>query len=443
MARERAHEAEPPVNDRSSPSAAPHDVSRPAKQNAPAPVRPGSRRGRARIWVRRGLLVLLGLSIVTMLVLAWLPQPVPVDAAAAVQQPMEVTVDEDGRTRVKDRYIISAPVYGNLARIGLRAGAKVEEGQVLARLAPLSPALLDPRSRAEAEARVAAGGAAIRQTEAAAERAQAALEFAERELQRQRQLKAQGAVPPQAVERAELDVRQRREEVASARFATRVSQHELEMARVAVRQARGERMEGGQQMQVSAPVQGTVLRVLQESEGVVQAGTPLLEIGDPAALEIVVDVLTQEAVRIQPGAMARIVQWGGEPTLQAHVRSIEPSAFTRVSALGVEEQRVNAILDLDDPHEVWSQLGDGYRVEAEIEVWREDDVLQVPDSAVFRAQQGHAVYRVADGRAQLRQVRVGRRNGVRAQILDGLAAGDLVVEHPSDRVQDGVAVALR
>ncbi|MFW6050646.1 MAG: efflux RND transporter periplasmic adaptor subunit [Myxococcota bacterium] len=401
------------------------------------------RRRVLRKWAGRGLLALLALALVGGIVAAWMPKPVPVDVVRAERGPMRVAVEEDGRTRVKNRHVISAPLSGNLGRIEHKPGDRVEADDVLARIVPLAAPLLDERSRAQTEARLAAAEASRRQAEATIERAAAALEYAEREAARQRRLVEQGSAPPQALERAELELRSRREELTSARFGAKVARSEARMARAALGRIRGDGPGEDEQMEVTSPVTGAVLRVQQESEGVVQTGTPLLEVGDPSALEVVVDVLTSDAVHVEPGARTIIDRWGGDRSLDAHVRRVEPSAFTRVSALGVEEQRVNVIIDLDEPHDVWAALGDGYRVEASIVVWEADEVLRVPASAVFRRGNGWALFAERNGTAELRRVRIGQRNGEAAQILEGLEPGERVVLHPSDQVDDGVAVQVR
>jgi HlyD family secretion protein len=346
---------------------------------------------------------------------------------------------------VKDRYVISAPLSGNLARIELHAGDAVDVDTVLARIVPIAPPLLDARTRAEAEGRVRAATASRAQTGAMTDRATAALDFARREVARLRALAGRDVVERRALELAELEERTRASELESARFATKIAGWELQIARSALGHIEGgpRTAETQQQMEITSPVRGHVLRVVAQSEGVVAAGTPLLEVGDPAALEIVVDVLTSDAVQVRPGATAEVDGWGGDRTLPARVRLVEPSAFTRASALGVEEQRVNVVLDLLDPPQVWSALGDGYRVEARIVVWEKDDVLQVPSSALFRHDGGWAVWTVAEGRAQRRAVAIGRQAGLVTEILRGVRAGDAVIEHPSDAVAEGVEVARR
>ncbi|MCA9707520.1 MAG: HlyD family efflux transporter periplasmic adaptor subunit [Myxococcales bacterium] len=338
------------------------------------------------------------------------------------------------------------------------------------------PGGVRPGAGGSREARVAAAKAGVEQAKAQILRAKAALEFAKQEVEQVRPLVERGVESDLALERLAFDRRTRAAELTSAEFAARVARHELRMAESALghvddRGDRGDRGgdqggrggdrggdQGGRggdrggdlgdqeqpadQLEVTSPIAGRVLSVLQQSEGVVPAGTSLLELGDPAALEIVVDVLTRDAVQIERGAAATIERWGGPP-LHARVRLVEPSAFTRLSSLGVEEQRVNAVLDIDRPYEEWRALGDGYRVEAKIEVWRDDDVLKVPSSALFRREEGWAVFVVRDRLAAQVPVEVGQRNGLEAQITAGLEEGDRVILHPSDRVQDGTEVTWR
>jgi HlyD family secretion protein len=405
----------------------------------PAGKRNGKRQ--ATKWLKRALWLAVALGLVAMIVVAFLPKPVPVDLVPVRRAALRVTVDEDGRTRVMDRYVVSSPLGGNLARIELDPGVRLEEGQVLARLVPIARPLMDAQTRAEAQARVDAAAAQRSQTVAAVERSEAAFEYAETHVQRQRPLAARGAVPQDTFDRAQLELRSRREELASARFGVRVAAHQLEMARAAL--GRLDDGSTGEQMEVTSPIEGSVLRLIQESGGVVQAGTPLLEVGDPSHLEIAVDVLTSDAVHIEPGDRVVIERWGGDEELLGHVRMIEPSAFTRTSALGVEEQRVNVVIDLDSPREEWERLGDGYRVETRIVIWEEENVLVVPASAVFRQGDGCAVYRLDGNLARLTEVDTGRRNGLSVQILGGLEEGDRVVAHPSDQVIDGVEITPR
>jgi HlyD family secretion protein len=340
---------------------------------------------------------------------------------------------------VKDRFVVSAPLAGTLARIDLHPGDVVHRSDLVARIVPPPVPLLDPRSRDEALARVAAAQAGVRRAGTVIEQARAAYQFAQRESERQQALLGQGATAPQAAEQAELAERTRKEELTSAEFGLRVSESDLRLAQAALQRLETSRPRRDQ-FEIGSPVDGRVLRIMQESESAIQPGTALLEIGDPAGLEIVVDVLTADAVEIRPGTPVLVERWGGDSILHAHVSRIEPSAFTRVSSLGVEEQRVNVIVDLDEPREMWSTLGDGYRVETRIVVWQAPDVLRAPAGAVFRHAGGWAVYAIDHDVARLRPVEVGRRTGTQAQILSGLEAGDRVVVYPSDNVAGGTRV---
>jgi len=393
-------------------------------------------------WVKRALLALLVLVVVGAIASAYRPRPVAVDVEEVTRGPLEVTVTEPGRTRVKDRYVISAPVGGELERIALRPGDTVADGQVVARMGSLEPPLLDARSRAQADAQVRAATAARQQAEAGLERARAALEFARAEVERQRQLAAVGSVPARSLELALFEERSRAQEAASAQSVVRIAEQQLEMARVA-RGRLEQRPEGHEHLEIRAPVKGWALRVMQESEGMVAAGTPLMEFGDREVLEVVVDVLSQDAVRIEPGARVSLEHWGGDFPLAARVRRVEPAAFTRTSALGVEEQRVNVLIALEEPLERRKALGDGYRVEARMTLWEGADVVQVPESALFRQGEGWAVFLADAGEVRLRPVKLGQRNGVRAQVLEGLAPGDRVIVHPGDSVSEGVSYSER
>jgi HlyD family secretion protein len=394
-------------------------------------------------FVRRALVIGVVGVVAVGLVLAWMPQPVPVDLGRVERGPLAVTVDEDGQARVKDRYVVSAPLTGSLARVELDAGSTVKAGDVLARLVPVAPPLLDARTRSTSEAQLAAALAAERQVSAQIERAVAAKSFAEGEARRFRALHQKGTIPETELERALLSERTASAELDSLRFGARVASHEAQMARAALsRLGPGKGDKATEQLEVPSPVTGKVLKVFHKNEGVVQAGTQLVEIGDPAALEIAVDVLTTDAVRIKPGATVTIDRWGGK-ALDARVRHVEPSAFTRIGALGVEEQRVNVLIDIVVPHAEWAELGDGYRVEAHVVVYEAAAVVQVPSSAVFRRGANWAAYRVEAGKARETRVEIGQSTGQRVEIKKGLAPGAEVVLHPSDRVIDGVEVAPR
>ena len=393
-------------------------------------------------WIRRILIALAVLAVVGIIVVAWIPNPVEVEVAAVQRGPLVVTVNEDGRTRVKDRYLVSAPLTGNLARLDLEAGDAIEEGQVLARLVPLPPPLLDSRTRAEAKARVDAAMAARRQSQASVNRARYQRDFAKQESERALAVVQQGGLARSDADRAVSTYHGSEEDLRSANFGARVAEHQLTLAQTALMQLTGQGEEV-EQLDISSPVAGQVLKVFQESEGVAQGGTPILEVGDPTALEVVVDVLSQDATRIPAGAATLIERWGGKNPLRGHVRVVEPSAFTKLSALGVEEQRVNVIIDMDDDRELWSRLGDGYRVEARISVWEGADVLKVPASAVFRSDEAWATFVVEEGTAVVRAVELGETNGLETEVLSGLDEGDAVIAYPSDSVRDGVSVRSR
>ena len=391
--------------------------------------------------VRRGALGTLVLAATVAVVLALRPRPVPIDATRATRGPLVSAVEESGVTRVKDRYLVSAPVSGNLSRLVLEPGDAVQSGDVLAVVAPAQSPLLDGRARAEAEGRLGASLSALEQARAQASRAAVARDLADRDLARVQALVASDSAPRQALDQDEFEARMRAQEVASAEFATKVATEEVRIARASL--ATGDGGRGDRHVDVLAPVSGRVLRVHQKSAGVVQAGTLLVEVGDPSALEVVVDLLTTDAVHVTPGTLATIEGWGGDTPLSGRVRRVEPSAFTRPSALGVDEQRVNVVIALTDVRERWAALADGYRVEARLVLWRGDDVLRVPQGAVFRHGDGWAVFRIDGSRARLTPVTVGHRGDTELEILSGLGAGDRVAVHPGDRVKDGVEVEER
>ena len=393
---------------------------------------------------RNLVLILVGVAILAALVVAFMPRPVAVDVATAHRGDFTVTVEEEGKTRVIDRFIVSAPVAGFARRVELDVGDQVEKGDLLMSLEPLRSDVLDPRSRAEAEARVAAARASLLAAEQNATAARADSEFAASELRRKERLRDDRTISEEELDRAASQASAAAANLRSAEFAVDVAGHELEAARTALKfsAASGE-LEAPEMVAISAPVSGRVLAVIRESEGVVTAGQSLVEIGDPEALEIEVDVLSMDAVRIDVGTPVRFLRWGGDDPLEGVVRVVEPAGFTKISALGVEEQRVLVISDITSPRAEWRRLGDGYRVEARFVLWEGSDILQVPTSAVFRRGDGWAVYAVEDDRAAVRAVTPGRRTGLAVQIEDGLTEGEEVVVHPSDDVQAGVRVRIR
>lgn len=386
-----------------------------------------------------GLCALIGFA-------AW-PTPLTVETAPVTRGSLVVTVDEAGRARVRDRYVVGAPLAGELARIELHPGDAIATGAALARIVPASSPLLDARSHDEATARVGSASAALASAQAGVVRAELASKHADEELDKARKLATAGAAPGDTVERAELEARLRASELVSARFSAQVAAFEVKLANAVLARgdaggARGKGGEARDRFEITAPIGGRVLRVLQESAGVVGPGTPLVEIGDPTRLEIVVDVLSADAARVHEGARATLEAWGGAP-LAAKVRLVEPSAFTRISALGVEEQRVHLVLDLLDPRERWATLGDGYRVEAKIVVDERPSALVVPAGAIFRRGETWAVFVLEKGRARLRTIRTGARNARMVEVTEGLAEGEQVVVHPSERVEEGARAKAR
>jgi HlyD family secretion protein len=396
--------------------------------------------------LRRTLIwVAIGTALAGGIAWSFRPQPVAVDLAAVTQGPMRVGVADEGRTRVRESYTVSAPIAGRLLRVVLRPGDIVEGANtIVAELQPSDPAFLDIRARNQAEATVRAAVAARGIAASAVTEAQAAEAHTARELQRVEALAARDLVSRVELETARLAQRQAAAHVEGARQALRMKESELEVARaLTIEFGAGAGDERLPLVMVRAPVRGRVLRVLQKSEGVVPAGTPIVEIGNPDELEVVVDLLSPDAVKVREGAAARIVDWGGPVPLAARVRRVEPSGFTRISALGVEEQRVSIILDILEARETWRALGDGFRVTADITIWQTDDAVLVPQSALFRDGEEWAVFAARAGRASHAAVSIGQMNDLEAQVLEGLEPGEQVIVHPSDRVRDGVAILPR
>lgn len=386
-----------------------------------------------------GVEILVALLLVALIVYAFLPKPVPVETASITKGPLVVTVDGDGRTRIKDRFVVSAPVAGQIQRVALRPGDRIKLGAPITVVTPIEPPLLDARSRAQADAQLRLAGAAESQASARVRTAEAAADHAKAELGRMQALEKSGGIARVALEDAELAARTAASELESARFGVGVARSQVELARAAVSRVTGK---GGDtsNVAVASPVDGAILRVLTESAGVVAAGAPLVEIGDPAGLEIVLDVLSADAVSIKPAAETWIEHWGGDKRLDARVRLVEPSGFTKVSALGVEEQRVNVVADFaSDPAERAS-LGDGYRVHARVVTWQNADAVRVPLSALFRDGDRWAVFVLEADRARKRTIDIGHRGEREAEVLKGLSEGDRVVVHPGDRLTDNTRV---
>lgn len=395
-------------------------------------------------WRRKLVWLLISLLIIAALVYGFRPRPRLVDIAVVTRGPMKVSVEDEGKTRVIDRYIVSAPVAGTTCRVDLNVGDHVNRDQVLITIKPMKSSALDPRSRAEAKSRVAAAESALHAAEEAVNSSIAEVELAEKELARIRPLLKEGHVSKGEIDQASTLVRTTQAARRSAEFRVDVALHELEAAQTALSYAGVSGKDDTESIvQVRAPVTGKILVLQQECEGVVTAGQPLLEIGDIRSLEVETDVLSPDAVKIKPGMSVIFHRWGGEQPLQGKVRTVEPVGFTKISALGVEEQRVLIISDITSAVLEWQSLGDGYRVESEFILWRTDDVMQIPANALFRYKDGWAVFVVEDGRANHRLVKVGQRNGLFAQILEGLTEAEKVITHPDNTIEDQVPVKQR
>ncbi len=394
-------------------------------------------------WKKHPVITAISALIVVLLIWGFWPQAVYVEAIAAKRAPLTITIEEEGRTRVVDRYIISAPVDGVACRQQLDVGDEVKQGQVLLGITPLESQVLDPRSRAQTRAQVAAADSALHAAEQQAEAAEASAKLAVIEHNRLKPLVEKGVISTDAYDKAATQVQTTAAAQRSADFQIEVARYELQAAKTVLEYTAASRGEPAERLPVVSPIDGSVLKVTRECEGPVRTGDLLIEVGDPKVLEIEVDVLSADAVKIKPGMKVLFDRWGGEQPLEGIVRIIEPVGFTKISALGVEEQRVLIISDFTSPAEQWQRVGDGYRVEARFILWHEDDVLQVPASSLFRYQQGWAVFVVENNHAKRRVVKVGRRNGLTAQILEGVKEGEAVVNHPSDSVEDGRRVKQR
>jgi HlyD family secretion protein len=415
------------------------------------PGKPSNRQGKSNLATRgrRFIAWTIALGLVAAMVLLSIrPRPILVDLATVTRGPMDVRVEEDGQTRIRERYIVSSPLSARLSRITLDVGDTVQRDHtILARLEATDPTLLDPRAVAQAEARVRAAERKLELARAELAKSEAEVQFAEAEMGRIRQMAAGNAASRSQLEAQETLFRTRSEETRAAGFAVDIAEYELELEKAALLLTstdRSDDVQGGEMMlAIEAPIDGRVLRLYQESSAVVQAGSPLLEIGDPTDLEVVADVLSRDAVKISAGDPVELKQWGGEFPLLGRVRLVEPSGFTKISALGVEEQRVNVVIDLNDPAQQRRQLGDGFRVDCEVIIWEQDDVLQLPTSALFRVDGQWHVFTISDGIARRSRVEIGQNNGRVAQVLSGLDEGSSIIVHPSDNLDDGSLVQQR
>jgi HlyD family secretion protein len=401
------------------------------QQAAPrAPMRRVKKNGKTsgKHRLRRALPYVGALLLVALIVAGLWPQPVPVETGRVTIGSLRATVNEEGKTRIKQRFVISAPVAGQLRRIPFKAGAEVKAGEtVVAVIDPLAPTLLDARTRTLAEAR--------RDTAAAnLEKARANHDFAKSELQRFERLFVEKTISTQERESAQLREASTAREMAAAEGAFREA--EAQLAEFG-NSGKGANERTRQPSEVKAPVSGRILKVLEENSRVVSPGMPLVEVGDPMDLEVVIDVLSRDGAVLAPGTKVEFEQWGGATPLLGKVRLVEPAAFTKISALGVEEQRVNVIADLLTPLEQRPGLGDNFRVEARIIVWEAANALKIPAGALFRQGDSWAAFVIRDGRAHLQPVKAGRSSGTETQVLDGLKEGDQAILYPGSRVRDG------
>jgi HlyD family secretion protein len=405
-------------------------------------------------WTKRvGWAIVAGSGLAALVWFAW-PQPVPVDLAVVARGPMGVTVDDDGKTNVRHIFTVSTPIAGKVLRISQRpgdpgpsrhVGDEVGVASVVAVMQPATPNFNDVRSREEAQAAVTAADASVKQAESEVRRLEAAVQFYRAELERAQTLARTQSVSMQALDKAKFDAETNEAALTSAKAQVQVWQGvraSLAARLIEPSTASGNPTNPGCCIEVRAPVSGRVLKIVQQSEAVVQAGTPLIEIGDPRDLEVIADLLSVEAVKISTGAAVRIDGWGGPP-IRGRVTRVDPAGFLKVSSLGIEEQRVRVTIDLIDPPETWSRLGHDYRVIVHVTVWDTDDALTVPLGALFRKGDEWAVFIAHDGRAHTAAVQIGHRNARAAEVLAGLSTGDQIVLHPSDRIADSVRITQR
>jgi HlyD family secretion protein len=388
---------------------------------------------------------LIPLGIIAALVaLAMKPKPLEVDVGEVTEGAMQLTIDDDGETRVRDRYRIAAPLSGKLLRIDLDPGDTLQKGDVLATVVPAAPSLIDPRARAQAEAAVNAAEAGITSAETQVEAREDEFYQLEKSWRRSQILHEKGNIADAEFEQAENAHLAGRHALESAKISVDIARFELAQAKTALLHFDGkDSADDERTFLIDAPIDGTVLRIDEKSSRMVQAGEALLELGDPGELEMRIDVLSQDAVRIRSGQKVIVEHWGGENALSGLVRHVEPSAYTKVSALGVDEQRVDVIADFDSFPGEGSSLADGYRIEARIVVWESDKVIRVPVGALFRDGDDWAVYRIDRQSARLAKLELGRNNGEVAEVISGLAPGDRVVLHPGDRITEGTLIVPR
>ncbi len=393
---------------------------------------------------RKILWSLLGLLMISLGVWVFRPRALEVEAAVVSTGQFERAIEEDGKTRLRDRYVVTAPLTGKVARLALQEGDPVKKGAILASLSPTAPAFLDARSESELRARVGAVEANSRRARVGLERARVALDQATIELKRSETLAKQGFVSPTQNESVRLTVHLREKELLGARQEEDAARHELEQAQAALRQYSQSAGVGQNRVwEVRSPTDGAVLKVIQRSEATVMAGAPLLEIGDPSSIEVTADILTSDATQVRAGMPAKMTAGNGGKVLMGRVRLVEPAAFTKISALGVEEQRVRVVIDIDSQPEDWPKLGDGFFVDVRIIVQSVDSATKVPVSAVYPVGNQSGVFVIEAGRSQQKMVEIAARNGVEAWVKQGLEPGAQVVVYPPTSLKPGARVTVR
>jgi HlyD family secretion protein len=390
---------------------------------------------------RNIFLTLIIATIIVATLYGFLPKKIPVDLYEVSRGPLRVTIEEEGRTRLKDRFIVSAPVSGYMMRNNVKVGDRIRRGQLLVLLQPLPSQPLDKRSREEAEAAVSAAEAGLKASREREKAAQADREYLEKNLLRIKNLYSKQYVAKDQLDQVDSNAQKGRAALLSATAAVDVARFELERAKAMLKSVSlGVKKGQLETIKVLAPIDGSVLKIYRESEGPVRAGEPLVEAGDLHGLEVRVEVLSSDAVKINSGTRVLFERWGGEKTLAGVVRRVEPAGFTKISSLGVEEQRTLVIVDIVSPPEMWSSLGDGFRLEANFIIWEKKDILQAPAGALFRSGENWAVFVADNGRARLRMVKIGQRNGLIAEIVSGLREHETVIIHPDDVIKDGVLI---
>lgn len=393
---------------------------------------------------RKVLIISIIVVVVLLLIYGFLPKTREVDIVSVVRGPLHVTIEEEGRTRLKERFTISAPTAGYMRRVNVKVGDFVRKGHLIAVLEPLHSQALDPRSRATAQASVSSAEASLRAVQERERVATADADYLEQRRERLKALLDKNSIAKDQFDQINSEARKARALQLSAVAEVNLARSELERAKINLQNfsvVKSGNMESS--IAVPSPVSGSVFRVYRESEGAVNMGEPLIDIGDARDLEVRVEVLSSDAVRIQKGTNVLFKRWGHDETLTGKVRLVEPAGFTKISSLGVEEQRVLVIVDITSPPDKWSVLGDGFRLEAHFVVWEGEDILQIPSSALFRSGDKWAVFVEEGGRAHKRIVEVGQRNGLAAQINSGLKEKEKVLAYPDDTISEGTKVKQR